>query len=154
MSQTTGTVLVTWADFGTGDADVLLARSTDLGGTFSAPKRVNDVVTNHQIFPAITTFGGRVDISFYDSRNDPDAKLLDVYYAQSNDDGVTFLRNVRVTDAPFDPNLGINAAGTAFIGDYTGIASNSAGAHPIWADNRNISPSAPSDQDIFTATVS
>jgi hypothetical protein len=154
VSQRTGTVLVTWADFGTGDADVVLVRSTDRGETFSAPARVNDVATNHQIFPAITTFDGRVDIAFYDSRNDLAGKLLDVYYAQSNDDGRTFLPNVRVTDAAFDPNLGITGGGAAFLGDYNGIASNAAGVHPIWADNRNVTPDTPRDQDIFTATVS
>ena len=153
-SQRTGTVFVTWADFGTGDADVVLIRSTDRGESFSAPARVNDVATNHQIFPAITTFNGRVDLAFYDSRNDPAGKLLDVYYAQSNDDGRTFLPNIRVTDAAFDPNLGITSGGSAFLGDYNGIASNAAGVHPIWADNRNVSPAVPRDQDIFTATIS
>ncbi len=153
-SQATGTVLVTWADYRAANADVLLVRSTDRGATFSAPGRVNDVGTNHQIFPAITTFGGRVDIAFYDSRNDPAGKLLEVYYAQSDDDGRTFLPNVRVTDAAFDPNLGITAGGGAFLGDYNGIASNARGVHPIWADNRNASSTAPRDQDVYTATVS
>lgn len=150
VSQTTGTVFVTWADYRDGNADVRLARSTNRGDAWSPSIRVNDDATNNQIFPAITTFGGRVDVAFYDSRNDPAGKLLDVYYAQSNDDGLTFLPNVRVTDAAFDPNLGT----TPFLGDYNGIASNQDGAHPIWADNRNRSPSAPQDQDIYTATVS
>lgn len=154
VSQATGSVFITWADYRTGDADVLLARSTDRGASWSVPAVVNDVTTNHQIFPAITTFGGRVDVSFYDSRNNPGGKLLDIYYAQSNDDGLTFLPNVRVTDAAFDPNLGITGGGAAFLGDYNGIASSAAGAHPIWADNRNVSPSAPRDQDIYTATIS
>src|SRR2546422_8366914 len=44
--------------------------------------------------------------------------LLDIYYAQSNDDGLTFLPNVRVTDAAFDPNLGVTGGGAAFLGDY------------------------------------
>jgi hypothetical protein len=154
VSQTTGSIFITWADYRTGNADVLLARSTDRGVGWSVPARVNDVTTNHQIFPAITTFDGRVDVSFYDSRNDPGGKLLDIYYAQSNDDGRTFLPNVRVTDAAFDPNLGITGGGAAFLGDYNGIASNAAGAHPIWADNRNVSPTALRDQDIYTATIS
>ena len=74
--------------------------------------------------------------------------------AEGDDDGVSFLPNVQVTDAAFDPNLGITAGGSAFLGDYNGIASNSKGVHPIWADNRNVSPSAPRDQDVYTATVS
>ncbi|HYS73125.1 MAG TPA: sialidase family protein [Thermoplasmata archaeon] len=154
VSQTTGSVFVTWADYRTGDADVVLTRSADGGASWSDPARVNDAATNHQIFPAITTFEGRVDIAFYDSRNDPDGKLLDVYYAESDDDGVSFLPNVPVTDAPFDPNLGITAGGAAFLGDYNGIASNAAGVHPIWADNRNVATATPRDQDLYTGTVS
>lgn len=149
-----GNVYVAWADFRSGDADVLLIRSVDNGASFSAPIRVNDVETNHQIFPAISVFDGRVDVVFYDSRNDPDAKLLDVYYARSDDGGLSFPPNVKVTDTPFDPNVGITGGGTVpFIGDYNGVASNKLGVHPVWADNRNVRPGAPLDQDVFTAIV-
>src|SRR5207247_4446511 len=126
VSATTGTIFVMWADYRSGDADVLLVRSTNRGISWSSPSRVNDVSTNHQIFPAITTFGGRVDVAFYDSRNDPAGKLLDVYYAGSTDDGLTFQSNVRVTDASFDPNLAVTGGG-AFLGTYNGIASDGTG---------------------------
>src|SRR5436309_3190039 len=150
-----GNVYIPWAFFeGSHGTKIVLHRSTDRGLSWSPPSRVNDVTTNHQIFPAITTFRGRVDVSFYDSRNDPEGKLLDIYYAQSNDDGLTFLPNVRVTDAAFDPNLGVTGGGAAFLGDYNGIASNAAGAHPIWADNCNVSINSLRDQDIYTATIS
>src|SRR3989442_6365488 len=154
VSQTTGSIFMTWADYRSGDADVLLARSTDRGLSWSPPSRVNDVTTNHQIFPAISTFRGRVDVSFYDSRNDPERKLLDIYYAQSHDDGLSFLPNVRVTDAAFDPNLGVTGGGAAFLGDYNRSASNAAGVHLICADNRNVSPSHLRHHDIYTATIS
>jgi len=147
-------IYIVWADFRNGNADILLSRSSDRGNTWSTPVTVNDVDRNHQIFPAITVFEGRIDVTFYDSRNDPEARLLDVYYAQSDDEGVTFLPNVKVTDAPFDPNKGIASGGTVpFIGDYNGVASNKLGVHPVWADNRNMDSSAPLDQDIFTATI-
>jgi hypothetical protein len=115
---------------------------------------VNDVAANNQIFPAITVFNGKLDVAFYDSRNDPLAKLLDVYDARSTDGGVTFLSNVRVTATPFDPNIGVTGGGTLpFLGDYNGVAANGSGVHPVWADNRNISAAAPLDQDIFTAVI-
>src|SRR5207247_3699908 len=86
VSQTTGSIFMTWADYRSGDADVLLARSTDRGLSWSPPSRVNDVTTNHQIFPAITTFRGRVEVSVYDSPNDPEGKLLANYNAHANND--------------------------------------------------------------------
>lgn len=154
VDQTSGNVYVAWADYRTGDADVLLTRSTNGGVDFSSPIRVNDVDTNHQIFPAITVFEGRVDVVFYDSRNDPSARLLDVYYARSDDGGQSFLSNVKVTDMPFNPNVGIAGGGTVpFLGDYNGVASNRLGVHPVWADNRNVRPETLVDQDIFTAIV-
>jgi hypothetical protein len=154
VDQASGNVYVGWADYGSGDADVLLTRSVNGGTTWSSPTRVNDVATNNQIFPAITVFNGKLDVAFYDSRNDPAAKLLDVYDARSTDGGVTFLSNVRVTATPFDPNIGITGGGTVpFLGDYNGVAANGSGVHPVWADNRNISAAAPLDQDIFTAVI-
>ncbi len=155
VDQGTGNIYVVWADFGSGDADVLLTRSVNGGTNWSSlPIRVNDVARNHQIFPAITVFNGKLDVAFYDSRNDPAAKLLDMYDARSTDGGVTFLPNVRVTDTPFDPNIGIAGGGTVpFLGDYNGVAANGSGVHPVWADNRNISAAALLDQDIFTAVA-
>ncbi len=154
VDQGTGGIYIAWADFRSGDADVLLTRSVSGGTSWSSPIRVNDVAKNHQIFPAITVFGGSLDVVFYDSRNDPEAKLLDVYDARSTDGGVTFMPNVRVTGTPFDPNIGIAGGGTVpFLGDYNGVAANGLGVHPVWADNRNIRPEAPVDQDIFTAVV-
>src|SRR5437867_1869978 len=174
-----GNVYIPWALFeGSHGTKLSLQRSTDGGLTWTpilslshSPNAQNQGATvavgpggevyvaweefhKDQILPAMTTFRGRVDVSFYDSRNDPEGKLLDIYYAQSNDDGLTFLPNVRVTDAAFDPNLGVTGGGAAFLGDYNGIASNAAGAHPIWADNRNVSINSLRDQDIYTATIS
>jgi hypothetical protein len=154
VDSASGNIYVVWADYGSGNADVLLTRSVNVGTDWSSPTRVNDVATNHQIFPAITAFGGKLDVVFYDSRNDPAAKLLDVYGARSTDGGLTFMPNVRVTATPFDPNIGISGGGTIpFLGDYNGVAANGSGVHAVWADNRNITPAAPLDQDIFTAVV-
>jgi hypothetical protein len=154
VDQASGYVYVAWADYRSGEADVLLTRSVNGGTTRSSPTRVNDVATNNQIFPAITVSSGKLDVAFYDSRNDPAARLLDIPDARSIDGGVTFLPNVRVTPTPFDPNLGISGGGTVpFLGDYNGVAANGSGVHAVWADNRNISAAAPLDQDIFTAVI-
>jgi len=155
-------VYVAWDDFRTGDADILFSRSTDGGFTWTTPIRVNDVSTNHQFFPAMSVSGGNVHIAFYDSRNDPNGQLLDVYYAQSVDAGLTFQTNLRVTEVSFNPNIVPRTvqpgAAYPFIGDYIYITSTSTEAHVIWTDNRNADPTAGDntgrlDQDIFTAKI-
>jgi hypothetical protein len=153
-------VYIIWDDVGTGDADVLLIKSTNDGETWSAPTRVNDVATNNQFFPSISVSGGNIHVIFYDSRNDPNGKLLDVYYAQSIDGGETFLPNVKVTEISFDPNVvtRFDSGGFIFIGDYIQVASTPVDVHAIWTDNRNVDLNADLnngrlDQDIFTAKI-
>lgn len=155
-------VYIAWDDFRTGDADILFSRSTDEGFTWSAPIQVNDVTTNHQFFPAMSVSNGSIHIVFYDSRNDPHGQLLDVYYAQSIDGGLSFQANLRITEVSFDPNIVPRTvqpgAAFPFIGDYIYISSTATEAHVIWTDNRNAELTADDntgrlDQDVFTAKI-
>jgi hypothetical protein len=86
---------------------------------------------------------GLVSIVFYDRRLDPRNIMIDVFYAESADGGVSFSPNLRVTDQSSDPGT------LSFIGDYIGIASNGTLAHPVWTDLRNVSTNPP-NEDIFT----
>jgi hypothetical protein len=94
-------------------------------------------------FPWMAVSHGLLSIVFYDRRLDPQNHLVDVFYAESADGGVSFSPNLRVTDQPSDPGT-LN-----FIGDYIGIASNGTLAHPVWTDLRNVSI-IPGNEDIFT----
>jgi len=123
-------VHVVWADRRSGTADILMSTSVDGAVTWGAPVRVNDVATNAQFFPWVAaSANGKVYVSFYDQRNDPNARLLEVYAAVSADFGASFQTNVRAS-AQFDP-------GTWFIGDYNGLAASGDAAFPVWCDLRN-----------------
>src|SRR6266704_5282579 len=149
--DTNGNVYVAWADDGSGYADILSSRSLDGGVTWSKPIRVNDdTTTNDHFFPWMTVSHGLLSVDFYDRRLDPQNHLVDVFYAESADGGVSFSPNVRVTDVPFNPDAIIFSSGQSFIGDYIGVASNGTLAHPVWTDNRNVSPTNPGSQEIFT----
>ena len=140
--DTNGNVYVAWADYQNGYAKILSSRSIDGGSTWSKPIRVNDdSTTNDHFFPWMAVSHGLVSIVFYDRRLDPRNIMIDVFYAESADGGVSFSPNLRVTDQPSDPGT-LN-----FIGDYIGIASNATLAHPVWTD---IPPTSPSNEDIFT----
>lgn len=148
-----GTLYIAWADKRTGDADILLAASHDGGQTWPTPIRVNDDPTGdhaNQFQPQLAVApNGVVTVSFFDTRDDPDHRLIDVYLAQSVDGGASFLPNVRVTSQSWDPRVDapVDGGGLQFIGDYQGLAVNNQFAYPFWNDTRTGS------QEIFTAPV-
>jgi hypothetical protein len=143
--DTNRNLYVAWADHRSGYANILSSRSLDAGVTWSKPIRVNDdTTTNDHFFPWMTVSHGLISIDFYDRRLDPRNRLIDVFYAESADGGVSFSPNLRVTDQQSDPGT------LSFIGDYIGIASNGTLAHPVWTDLRYVSSINPLNEDIFT----
>ncbi len=143
-----GRLYLTWSDQRSGDADILVKSSDDGGGTWSSIRRVNnDVGTAAQFMQWVSVASdGRVDIAFYDRRDDPNDYLLNEYYAGSTDGGMTFV-NIRVSDVSSDP-----AVWPSFIGDYNQIASTPQAAHPAWTDMRNGMP-GDRNEDVYTAAV-
>ena len=134
-----------------GNFDIFAQRSTDRGATWGPPVLVNDDTSGrHQIFPTIDVAGGVLHIAWYDFRNSttPANEALDVYYACSNCDGVSWpaiSHNVRVTDVSHNGNCLLFGGGTAaFHGDYIELDAIDGGAtqtvHVAWADNRDVSP--------------
>ncbi|HEX9566302.1 MAG TPA: hypothetical protein VGA48_01740 [Thermoplasmata archaeon] len=142
-----GRLYLTWSDQRSGNADILLKASDDGGKTWSTIRRVNDDSGTSAQFDAWVSVApnGRVDLSFFDRRDDPNDYLLRRYYAGSTDGGVTFV-NVRVSDVPFDPAV------LGFVGDYNQIASTLKVAHPAWTDGRNGLPGN-GNTDIYTASI-
>lgn len=149
----TGQLYLAWTDERSGDADVLLATSTDHGQTWTTPRRVNDdALANgaNQFQPQLAIApDGVVSASYFDTRVDPAHKLIDVYLAQSIDHGASFLPNVRVTTQSFDPAIGAptDGYGQQFIGDYQGLSADNTFVHPFWNDTRT------GQQEIFTAAL-
>jgi hypothetical protein len=104
-----------------------------------------------QFFPAVSVAGnGWVVGEFYDRRDDPENRLLSVYFAISFDGGESYPVQINVTDLGFD---GDNSRGNnpqGFIGDYLGIASSDWYAIGLWCDTRNADNSS---TDIYSARV-
>jgi len=141
-----GYLYIAWADYATGDADILFCRSTDGGATWSSPTRINDddlYNGKDQFFPWLSVDNeGNLDVMFYDRRNCPGNHDIDVYWTRSTDGGVTFSPNELVTTEMFDPDIGFSGT---FIGDYNGITNWGGSAFPLWTDTRL------GDQDPFVA---
>ncbi len=109
--------------------DVMFARSTNGGLTWSAPVRVNDDAPRfgaHHWFGTLSVApNGRLDACWYDTRNDSTAAFSELYYANSQDGGATWSFNVAISE-PFNQTLGY--PDQQKIGDYMGMVSLNAGA--------------------------
>jgi hypothetical protein len=110
---------------------------------------------------------GRVNISFYDTRNDTTGQryMTDVYFADSPD-GVTWVApNVRVSTVSsneHDCNGVVPCSAIDYgnqYGDYAGLVSFGGMSHPVWTDSRRNQSAAASCrtglamEEVFTATV-
>ncbi len=158
-------VYIVWDDFTLGNSNVLFAKSTDGGVTWTTPLRVNDALTGQHFFSTIAVSGGVISIAWYDSRlgqlSNGTITGLDVFYASSTSGGNSFSTNLRVTGVSFNPNTveRTDFGDTQiFMGDYIQVAASPGSAHIIWADNRNACDTVDPtfgciDQDVFTAMI-
>jgi len=120
-------------------ADVMFARSTDGGQTFSAPHRVNDDPINHNKWHWFGTISvapnGRIDSVWLDSRNAANNTDSQLFYSYSVDGGLTWQPNVAISNA-FNPFIGYPVQNK--IGDYMTIVSDNTGgdvAYPATFNN-------------------
>jgi hypothetical protein len=142
---------------------VFYYRSTDGGETWTEPTIINDADPasfGSQYLPNISVApNGRVDVAWWDTRNDRGTQVNDVYYSYSTDNGDTFSPNMRITERSVDRKYGV------FMNFYgmsspPGVASTNSHAILGWDDTRFTDPEFPDSstvggglQDIFTANV-
>jgi len=134
------------------DTDVFLSKSTDGGRTWSPPVRVNQDPEGNdrdQWFPWVAVApDGRVDVVFYDRRDDPGNKRAHTFLARSWDGGQTWTE-IQVSDFPSNFDDAFFGTGR-FIGDYNGLAIDFRGfSFPVWT---GVQPGK-TDSDIFFAIV-
>jgi hypothetical protein len=114
-------------------SDVMFARSTDNGATFSAPIRVNDDPVNHNKWHWLGTLAvapnGRIDSVWLDTRN-----------AANN----TWSPNVAVSNS-FNPFLGYPDQNK--MGDYITIVSDNDGGNVAYAATFNL------EEDVYYVRV-
>jgi hypothetical protein len=154
VDQTTGTIYVTWTQFGPTGSPIVVSKSTDGGSTWSAPRQVNPAFTPG----GITLFSsgsnpkigrnGELYIAYEsavcqtlncDQPTDHDAIIM----AKSTDGGATF-ENVEVAadfDFPFNPDTGRDTlTGENFrINSFPQFAIDAVTGRlwVTWADDRN-----------------
>jgi hypothetical protein len=154
-------VCAAWADGRHGDSDVVGRCSSDLGGEWTEPRRLNDdAVANglSQFMPRLAfSPEGRLDAIFYDRRPHPRNVLNYVFLTFSTDGGDSWAPNVRLTHHASNSGVGQqyanpSAEGKVEFGSRLGLLSRPEDALAAWADTRNSRPNT-TGQDVFTTIV-
>jgi hypothetical protein len=129
-------------------ADVMFARSTNGGTTWSNPIRINDDIgnNNYQWFGTMSVApGGRIDVVWLDTRDDnPGIYWSALYYSSSFDCGETWTTNQKLSIA-FDPHVGW--PDQEKMGDYFDMRSDDDYAHLAWANTIN------GEQDVYYGRI-
>ena len=140
---------------GRSTTDVMFARSTDGGLTFSAPTKINDDPVNPSKWHWFGTFSvapnGRLDAVWYDTRNAANNTDSQLFYSWSTDAGVTWAPNVAVSNS-FNPFEGY--PNQSKIGDYITIVSDNTGADVAYSATFNFNPSrGQHEEDVYYVRV-
>jgi len=129
-------------------SDVMFARSTDDGVTFSAPLRVNDDPINQSKWHWFGTMSvapnGRIDSVWLDTRNAANNTDSQLFYSYSTDAGMTWAPNVAVSIS-FNPFLGY--PNQSKLGDYLTIVSDNTGGNVAYAATFN------GEEDVYYVRV-
>jgi hypothetical protein len=129
-------------------ADVMFARSTDGGNTWSLPIRINDDFgwSDYQWFGTMSVApNGRIDVAWLDTRDDPTNNLMSaLYYSYSMDQGFSWSANEKLSDI-FNPHLGWPQQNK--MGDYFDMKSDEENAHLAWANTFT------GGQDVYYARI-
>ena len=141
---------------GRSTTDVMFARSTDGGQTFSAPQKINDDPVNPNKWHWFGTFSvapnGRLDAVWYDTRNAANNTDSQLFYSWSTDGGVTWSPNVAVSNA-FNPSEGYPNQDK--IGDYITIVSDATGGNVAYSATFNFNPNrGEHEEDVYYVRVS
>lgn len=138
-----------------GDRDIYYTRSVDSGTTWEPLRVISDdepSALRGQFLPNLTVApNGRVDVAWWDFRNDPGTFVNDVYYTHSTNNGRTWTKSVRVTDTSINRRIG-PWSNNFDIRQPPGMVSTKELAVFAWDDTRNGDAVAEA-QDIYSAAV-
>ena len=140
---------------GGGGTNVMFARSTNGGQSFSTPQRINDDPINpnkwHWFGTLAVAPNGRIDSVWFDTRNAANNTDSQLFYSYSTDGGVTWSPNVAVSNT-FNPFEGYPNQDK--IGDYITIVSDVAGGSVAYPATFNFNPNlGQHEEDVYYVRV-
>jgi hypothetical protein len=130
-------------------SDVMFARSTNGGQSFTGGRRISDDPVNpakwHWFGTVAVAPNGRIDAVWFDTRNASNNTNSQLFYSFSSDGGLTWSPNVAVS-VPFNPFLSYPNQNK--IGDYITIVSDNTGGNVAYAATFN------GEEEIYYVRVS
>lgn len=151
-----GRLHVAFHDARAGDADVHVWTLDPGEARWYGPVRVDGRGGEGSIqsLPQIAVApDGRLDVVYYDRREDPAGHLAEVTLRSSGDGGASFGERVTLSSAPTDLRIGAGGErGLPDIGSRIGLVSESAEATAVWSDARD-GTEASNKHDIRTNTA-
>ncbi len=131
--------------------DMMFARSTNGGASFSAPQRINDDPVNSSKWHWFGTLSvapnGRIDAVWFDTRNAANNTDSQLFYSYSTDGGVTWAANVAASNS-FNPFEGYPNQNK--IGDYITIVSDATGGNVAYSATFNLNPNrGQHEEDVY-----
>jgi hypothetical protein len=117
---------------------IWFSRSTDGGGTWSGPVKINDQASkNDQFFPRLVVdeTSGDLVVVYYDTVNDPGRLKTDIWMQTSTDFGQSWSAPQQVTTSETDETTG-GFNGNQY-GDYIGMTGYAGQFFACWTDRRN-----------------
>lgn len=132
------------------NANIFMSSSADGGNTWSTPKPILAGAKTDQFNPWVDVDpnDGSVHVIYDSTRNDPDRKKTDIFYANSTDGGATWAET-KVTTMMTDETE--TASNRNQYGDYNGLAVLQSLAHPVWTDRRAGTPGG--KEQIYTSVI-
>ncbi len=141
IDRRTGRIYVAFQDASLSPSDVDLWSLSPGQRTWRGPTRVNDTPAHDgssQYLPQIAVApSGRLDVEYYDRRDDPHNRFTEVSLQSSFDGGRSFSAHLSLTDQSFDSDIGFGGElGMPDLGSRLGLVSGSSAALAAWTDTR------------------
>ncbi len=152
-----GRIYAAFHDARLGAADVWVWSLGPGAANWSEPVRVNDTSRDDataQYLPKLAVApDGRLDVVYYDRRDDRDNVRNEVSLQSSTDGGATFTPSLRLSSRPFDSRIGLgNERGLPDLGSRLGLVAGDDRALAVWTDTR-AGTEASLKQDLARAIV-
>ncbi len=156
--DSTGRVYAAFQDDRLGDPDVWLWSLAPGASDWSKPTRVNDTRPRDgtsQYLPKLAVApDDRLDVLYYDRREDRQNLMNQVSLQSSFDQGKSFTPSLNLTTRAFDSRIGFGAKeGLPDLGSRLALISGDRAALGLWTDTRAGTP-ATQKQDLSEAAIS